>query len=122
MAAAAAWGGEADVRSLRDVVAAAVDAGAGVHGDVYVAAGHHRGERGAAVDSAGSAGEPAGSAVGDRCLRAGAGGGAATGGPDTSTHGAAPGVSGRAWRVPPRGAGGTPAPHRAGGGTWSPRG
>src|SRR5262249_34929487 len=101
MAAAAAWGGEADVRSLRDVVAAAVDAGAGVHGDVYVAAGHHRSERGAAVDSAGSAGEPAGSAVGDRCLRTGAGGAAATGGHDRLPHRPTPAIPSPPRPVPP---------------------
>jgi len=46
------------------------------------AAGHHRGERGAAIDSAGSAGEPAGPAMGERRLCPGAGrAAAAAGGP-----------------------------------------
>src|SRR5215467_9771063 len=57
MSVCAGWGGDGGGKT-RDVAAAAVDAGAGVHGGVHVAAGYHRGERGAAVDPARLACEP----------------------------------------------------------------
>src|SRR5215471_8695954 len=112
----AGWGGEADGRCPGNVVAAAVDAAAGVYGDVYVAAGYHGGERGAAVDSAGSAGEPAGPAVGDRRLRAGAGGAVAAGGHSRRPAGPTAAVPGRPGHLHGRVAGVCAGPDRAGAG------
>ena len=84
-----------DGSRLGDVVATAMDPRARVHGRVHVAARHHGGERGVAIDSARSGGEPAGLAVGECCVCAGAGGAAAAGGHAGRQAGPAPALPGR---------------------------
>jgi len=77
----------------------AMDPGAGVHRGVHVVAGHHRGERGPALDSAGSARQPAGSAMGERRLRPGARRAAAPGGHPGRQAGPTPALPGGPGRL-----------------------
>ena len=85
-----------------------------MHGGVHVAAGHHRRERGAAIDSAGSAREPAGPAVGQRRLCPGAGRAAAAGSNSGRPAGPPPAVPGRRGHLHLRVAGVCAGPDRAG--------